>query len=129
MSIITETLSQYDSLVRWALEDGDVIEVLVSARLYHYIPANQEKQPQKTFYRNCKCSKVPEHQAAFNTPYFLHRIIPDFRHLGDTGDRAKFVKHQRKCLRKHDEWEASKNNNIGDSLALSAKTGARDYQG
>src|SRR5271156_26973 len=55
------------------------------------------------------CSTGPDQQAAFNTPYFLHRIIPDFRRLGDTGDHGKFLKQQQKNLRKHDEREAAKN--------------------
>ena len=51
---------------------------------------------------------MPDQQAAFNAPFFLHRIIPDFRRLGHNGDRSQFLKHQQKNLRKHDEREAGK---------------------
>src|SRR5271155_5375313 len=54
-------------------------------------------------------STGPEEQAAFNAPYFLHRIMRDFRQLGDNGDPAKFLNQQRKNLRKHDKREAGKN--------------------
>src|SRR5271168_3997923 len=67
------------------------------------------KNNYKNLYKNFKCSTEPDQQAAFTTPFFLHKIIPDFRCLGDNSDRAKFLNHQQNFLRKHDEREAAKN--------------------
>src|SRR5277367_5583975 len=66
------------------------------------------KNHYKNFYKTCKRSTEPDQQAAFNAPFFLHRIIRDFRRLGDNGDRGQFLKDQQKNLRKHDEREAGK---------------------
>ncbi|KAF8816600.1 hypothetical protein BYT27DRAFT_7248037 [Phlegmacium glaucopus] len=85
---ISHTLAEFDALVRQGLQDGDVVEKV-----------NEKETQIKMFYKTCMRLTDPAQMAAFNTSYFLHGFMRDFRKAKDS---ATFLEDQQRCVRKYD---------------------------